>query len=360
MHTIKTDKYYVITTDKFEYKPKIASFDLDDTIITPKNKKDKKDKKNTFSKNSDDWKWMYDCVPDKLKELYDDDYCIIIISNQAGIEKGKIDGDDWIKKIENIIKELQIEMKVFCSIGNNEYRKPICSFYTEIVLPNIEKVSKKSFYCGDACGREDDFSDSDYKFALNCNLKYKTPEDLFLGKKEKIPDVNYAFSFDEKKKFSLNFTPNKKEMLIMVGFQGSGKSFVSKYISEKYNYEIINRDTEKTMQKCMKKATNLIEKNKNLIIDNTNPSKECRKQWIELAKQYNYKIRILHMQTPFNICKHNNAYRCMTQKIKMISEFVYNLYKSKFETPEKDEGVEEIVKVEHSFPDDDNYYKYFM
>ena len=52
----------------------------------------------------------------------------------------------------------------------------------------IEKV--KSFYCGDAAGRKDgkhkDFSDSDLKFALNVGLEFLTPENLFLGEKEKV------------------------------------------------------------------------------------------------------------------------------------------------------------------------------
>jgi bifunctional polynucleotide phosphatase/kinase len=360
MNIVKTGKYYEITTKNFEYKSKIASFDLDDTIVTPKDKKDKKDKKNTFSKNSDDWRWMYDNIPNKLKELYEKDFCIIIISNQMGIEKGKVNGDDWIKKIENINKELQIEMKVFCSTGNNEYRKPISTFFTEFLSKNTKKVSSKSFYCGDACGRKDDFSDTDYKFALNCNLKFCTPEMLFLEEKEELPKIDYIFDFNEKKKFSLNFTPSQKEMLIMVGFQGSGKSFVSKYISEKYNYEIVNRDTEKTIPKCVKKATKLLGENKNLIIDNTNPNKESRKQWIDLAKQHNYNIRVLHMQTPMDLCKHNNIYRCITQNIDIIPDIAYNMYKSKFETPEQEEGIKEIIKVESSYPDDDKYYKYLM
>ena len=54
---------------------------------------------------------------------------------------------------------------------------------------------KGSFYCGDAAGRPKtatrpkDFSDSDIKFALNVGLTFKTPEELFLGQKEKLPSV---------------------------------------------------------------------------------------------------------------------------------------------------------------------------
>lgn len=360
MDIVKNNKYYELTTKNFEYKSKIASFDLDDTLVTPKDKKDKKDKKNLFSKNADDWKWMYDCVPNKLKELYEDGYCIIIISNQGGIEKGKSDGDEWIKKIQNINNELKIEMKVFCSTGNNRYRKPCSTFFTEFLAVNTKKISSKSFYCGDACGRKDDFSDTDYKFALNCNLKFYTPEMFFLKEKEELPKINYIFDFSEKKNFLLNFTPSQKEMLIMVGFQGSGKSFVSKYISQKYNYEIVNRDTEKTIPKCIKKATKFLDENKNLIIDNTNSSEENRKQWIELAKQYNYEVRVLHMQTPIELCKHNNVYRSITQDIDIIPDIAYNMYKSKFQVPNKEEGIKEIIKIDYSYPDDEKYYKYLL
>ena len=49
---------------------------------------------------------------------------------------------------------------------------------------------QNSFYCGDAAGRKDgkhkDFSDSDYKFALNVGISFKTPENLFLGEVDKL------------------------------------------------------------------------------------------------------------------------------------------------------------------------------
>ncbi|CCD26486.1 polynucleotide 3'-phosphatase NDAI_0H03130 [Naumovozyma dairenensis CBS 421] len=35
------------------------------------------------------------------------------------------------------------------------------------------------YYCGDAAGRSNDFSDSDKKFAKNCGVDFKTPEEIF-------------------------------------------------------------------------------------------------------------------------------------------------------------------------------------
>lgn len=351
MEWTKTNELYEGTTPKFEYKNKIASFDLDGTLITPINPKKK------FSENSSDWVWAFDTVPDKIKELIKDEFCIVIISNQAGIKDGKANGEEWCKKIESIVNKLNCEMKVFCSISKNKYRKPIPTFYTEF-FP--KKNSSQSFYCGDACGRKQDFADTDLKFALNCNLKFYIPEHLFLKHENTYPKIDYCFDFNNKKEFKLNFTPKEKEMLIMVGYQGSGKSFVSQFISEKYDYDIINRDTEKTEAKCIKKTKDLLKQKKNIIIDNTNPSKEKRKIWIDLAKENGYSVKLLHMNTDINLAKHNNIYRSLTKDIDLIPDIAYNMYKSKYEKPTSEEGFEDIIYIEPSYPNDENYYKYLV
>jgi bifunctional polynucleotide phosphatase/kinase len=57
---------------------KIASFDMDDTIITRKSGA-------KFPKDANDWLILNDKVSPKIKELYDDGYKIVIFTNQAGI-----------------------------------------------------------------------------------------------------------------------------------------------------------------------------------------------------------------------------------------------------------------------------------
>ena len=68
-------------------KTKIAAFDLDYTLIKTKSKK-------LFPIDKNDWEFLYENVPSKIKQLYDDNFTIVIITNQMGISKVKL-----IKKI---------------------------------------------------------------------------------------------------------------------------------------------------------------------------------------------------------------------------------------------------------------------
>ena len=72
----------------------------------------------------------------------------------------------------------------------------------------------------------------------------------------------------------------------MTGIQGSGKSFISKIISEKYQYVRINQDTLKTKTKCIDMCKTSIKNNRSIIIDSTNPGFTDRNFWIDLAKKY--------------------------------------------------------------------------
>lgn len=62
----------------------------------------------------------------------------------------------------------------------------------------------------------------------------------------------------------------------MVGSPASGKSTIALKLAKEQNYNIVNQDKLKTWQKCLNKATELLDLKKRVIIDNTNRDLETR------------------------------------------------------------------------------------
>ena len=345
------DEHLSAVTPNFKLVEKVAAFDLDGTLITTKSKK-------KFPQDENDWVWNYPNVPNELQDLVKNGFCIIVVSNQGGIKDNEAKkAEEWMTKLSNVVNAIGIEIKVLCSISKNKYRKPNNTFIEEF-FPS--KMHKDSFYCGDAVGRDGDFSDTDYKFAINAGIDFKTPENVFLGKTNNLPEIDYCIDINKRYKNSaFNFTPQNKEMIIMVGFPASGKSTISRNLAQNFKYAIINQDTMKTVAKCKKEATDKMRSDICIVIDATNPSKEKRKEWIDLAKSYMYTVRVIQMTTSMDRAKHNNCYRALNGG-SQIPDIAYNVYKSKFEEPDLSEGVVEIIKQKPGYPDDENYYRYLF
>ena len=358
----QTNEYLMGQTNNFKFGTKLAMFDLDSTLIIPKIGNNK-----GFPINSDDWKFLFPNVKQTLKTYENDGYSIIIISNQGGISLGKQTVESWSNKINQIQNELQIDLYVFCSINHNKYRKPYPTWFNEFIPSNIHQTinRKVSFYCGDACGRPGDFSNTDYKFALNCMVKFVTPELFFIGKFENIPKIVYPDIFNIQNNSTdsaitvlNNFVPNKKEMILMIGYQGSGKSYVANVLKEKYNYTVINQDTLKSKSKCLKNIKISMSNSESIVIDQTNPDKDKRNEFITIAKINGYTVRAILMTTSLELSQHNNYFRHITTGTKIVPKIAYNIYGSKFEEPELNEGYSNIIKIHPSKPKDYNYYFY--
>lgn len=182
---VNQGELYVFTSKGVKSSSKIAAFDMDGTLI--KTKSGKVHPVDTF-----DWQIAFPTVEKKLKEHLNDGYKLVILSNQAPIGNGRVKIEDFKKKIEAIVKKLDVPFQVYIATGKGFYRKPTTGMWTvlsEQKNDGIEIDMAESFYCGDAAGRlanwapgkKKDHSMADKLMAENLNLRFYTPEQFFLG-----------------------------------------------------------------------------------------------------------------------------------------------------------------------------------
>ena len=320
--------YYEIN----DIKEKIAAFDLDFTLIKPKNYK-------RFPKDKYDWEVLYDNVKLYLNSLIDNDYCIIIFTNQKGISKGKMTIEDFYFKIASIRKYFDINFSIFISTTDDKFRKPMTGmwdFLLEKTKVNVDYAN--SFYVGDAAGRiykkKKDHSSDDLYFANNIKLKFFTPEKIFNqnDQEHKVKEFDLTSNLSNT---NINIS-GSKNIILMVGVPASGKSYLSKSFE---GYKIINQDKLKSKKKCLDKTNKYLKNSNNIIIDNTNPTKETRKEYLDLADKYGYNKYLINFNIPKDVAKYLNKYRTQTEGKKLIPDIVYNIYYKKFEEPSSEEGT---------------------
>jgi len=99
------DELLVYESKDLKHSSKIASFDLDGTIITTKSGK-------KFPVDKEDWKIMLSEIPVKLKELHKNGFKLVLITNQKGVSTGQIKEEDLKTKIEAIIHHLNLPFQV--------------------------------------------------------------------------------------------------------------------------------------------------------------------------------------------------------------------------------------------------------
>ena len=160
-----------------EYK--VIFCDLDGTLIDTISGE-------TFPKGIWDMKIEFD-VLDAINKLNPE--CILIVSNQGGIESGFVDAHDFRAKSEYITRAIReyCECKcyaMYCDTNNKSdiYRKPNTGMLENLmeryVGDDVEYIKQKSLMIGDASGKEGQFSDSDKKTAENFGIDYMDVNDF--------------------------------------------------------------------------------------------------------------------------------------------------------------------------------------
>lgn len=345
-----------LTSETLPGSDKIAGFDIDFTVI-------KTASGRRFATGSNDWEFWDESVPSKLKELYNDDYRVVFFTNQAGIEKLKVTPEVFMKKTEDIIKEIGVPIYCFACTGTNHFRKPSTMMWENLVEHSNKGVKpnmSKCLYVGDAAGRAKewapgkpkDFSCSDRMFAANLGIDFYTPEEFFL--KEAAAPFDWRsmdpemFLSKTKKPVPAQYSSMNQELVVICGCPASGKSTFRRRYFEKHGYVVVNRDTMGTMDKCVKAAKEAIKNGKSVVSDNTNPSVAARKDFVQIATKAGVPCRCFIMKTPLELAHHLNLVRQNQTKgqVRRIPDVGYHVYKKNFETPTKTEGFSEIVDVD--------------
>jgi bifunctional polynucleotide phosphatase/kinase len=346
MNWVDLGKCLIYDSKDFKIKDsnnKFAIFDLDGTLITAKNGETLK----KFHNKPNNYMWLgFESIINTFEELKRNDYIIMIITNQPRLNEHK---EEVIKKIQTqLFNKLKWSPYFVINVDSKLQKPSILGFeaFIEFKLAYFYSMdTEKSFYCGDLIGEDDPYppyrlGDSDTRFAKNLNINLVRPIDLF--------------EHHELKKSKI------QEMIICVGNAGSGKSTTAQKLinsnskSLEYNsVEYVACDTDlmphwnrKLTIECAKEN---LEKGKSVIVLATNPRRKDRKEFIDVAKEFDIPYRIVWFirdGRPFN------KYRGSERESKLestyihsrpVPEKVYANYSEKFEQPTRREGPLEIV-----------------
>lgn len=377
----KIHKEYDIKTNQEQIPLKLAIFDLDYTLIVTKSG-------NTFAKDENDWTWYSKNVEMVCGKLYGYlGYKLVIVTNQAGIKQSPQAFDVFRKKMEQIVSALQksipnLELEVYCMNNKDIFRKP----FPTVINVNYKNIDmRNSFFCGDAIGISGDHSAADIGFAYNLDLMFYTPEELMdnLGSCFIFRGIYVMSIFVEchiiniakktrafKKEYEYIPKDDKPEFIIMVGYPGSGKSYIANKIRESYlmtdkPYEqfirskkinIVSLDALKTRPKLKKEIEKYLNLRETVIIDNTSPTPQDRKKLINILDgtgfRSSYNVRVVFVNRNREDSFKLNCYRYYVsymkdKSIKFVPELVYKMIGKTIETPNVEkEGIDVLDVID--------------
>lgn len=301
--TTISEHLIVINKGKFDPVNNITIFDLDNTLICPREDR-------AFPIDEDDITIKYIDVFTKLNTQP----VVVIMTNQWGLKNSKkgLDIPQWLNRLKKFTKHLTVPYVIMAALTDSPYRKPNPGMYEHFITYFNNKIIPNTTFIGDAIGRSGDHSSCDIDFAIKCLMEFKLPEDYFR---------------------------TQSEMIIIVGSPSAGKStFVREYYPTYYR---INQDTLKTRPRCIKETLAAAKRHENIIIDNTNPTVANRADYIAIAQKYEYDKIICYIKE----ITMDRAKELNVRKNKKLPMIAFNVFQSKYVEPTLDEGFTEIIKI---------------
>jgi bifunctional polynucleotide phosphatase/kinase len=344
--------HYASMLPKLKY-----TFDLEGTLITT----------NSGNKQPDDeFDWRFtNGVKDFLKNVAEkEDLLLVVIANQANLKTAK--SVDKTFEFKSRVNAMSNEiMNIFNKRNNNVfllyvfsldshdiiYHKPFPGMWNilQICMPFKDSYDP-IIYIGDSAGRITDSSCVDRKFARNAGMKFATPENFFCGDEEMYFDWGFNPSDyliipahlpnarEQMPDIKAIFADNEKHAVLLMGYHGSGKTTLAKYISQTSTKKFIAISESvhaNDIEAAHKHIYKIIKNNQgNIIIDYCNCTTEDRLTWINFIKglDENIKIIVFEMTTPKELSMHLNIVKYRKKKINRnnASMRAYNTYEKEF------------------------------
>lgn len=130
------------------------------------------------------------------------------------------------------------------------------------------------------------------------------------------------------------------EVIVMVGYPGSGKSTYAKHLVEESGYYRVDGDTCKTPQAMVLDALKYAN-DRSIIFDSTGGTKQRRKIFVEFARNHTLPIRAIWVSTPIETALQRN-----TQRPTPVPPIALYSYRKHFEEPTLEEGFTSVERVE--------------
>lgn len=289
-------------------RDKVAVFDVDWTLIKPKEGR-------RFPKEVSDWQWLRPSVPVVVRRYHREGYRIFFLTDQT---------KDWkVDMIKTVCGELDVPVVAIIAM-KKEIQKPNDGLFRK-VIEGEDYNWEESVYVGDAAGREGDWADVDKRVAEKLGLKFLTPEEVF-----PLPAVQERV-----------IEGREKEVVIMVGYPGAGKSTVARKLAAAGNYYLVEGDavggTIARMLQAGEKG--LASGSSSIIFDATNGTREKRAAFLDFARKHGLGVRCVWVNVGIDVAMEQNKERGG----KVIPDVVFYTYRKRFEAPTMEEC--EVVTI---------------
>lgn len=283
---------------------------------------------------------------------------VAIFSNQSGSRAAPF------AKIEDFVRLLIEEggsCDTFVATSSDRYRKPqtgAWEVFSALRFPAGEAApGPASFFCGDAAGREGDFSACDRWFAHNVGLRFRVPEQLFgaLSLMDPPPPLRSALAEFEDALGRAARGENAWaetveavagfDVVLMVGSPASGKSTFARRLVAAKGFRSVSQDCLGSAAACGRRlGTELAEAGVRVVVDNTLPTRPHRERYAAAARAARPGARVaaVWIRTPQIFCRHLDGLRChrdATGRTKLLPVPALRGFWARFEAPDAQEAA---------------------